>query len=277
MAKKKKVKIELVCVGDELLSGITLNTNAHWLAAEIAKLGAILTRIIVIGDRFAEISEVVRDSLSRKPMLLLVTGGLGATYDDVTLEGVAAAIDRKTVLNKTAVLMLKKSYASRGLNYKLTRPRLKMATIPDGSRPIQNPVGSAPAVRLRVGGTEIFCLQGVPKEMQSIFHRNVIPVIKKAVGPFAVLERNYEIEGVSEAVLSPALTRIVNAVPRDVLYLKSHPRGYIGKKPRLRIQVVCRGTNPNRVKTLLRKVSDMVLQEISILRGKVITQSSALI
>src|SRR5438105_14019074 len=110
MAKKTEVKIELVCVGDELLSGITLNTNAHWLAAEIAKLGAILTRIIVIGDRFAEISEVVRDSLSRKPMLLLVTGGLGATYDDVTLEGVAAAIDRKTVLNKTAVLMLKKSY-----------------------------------------------------------------------------------------------------------------------------------------------------------------------
>src|SRR5581483_531220 len=203
--------IELLCVGSELLSGITLNTNAHWLACQIAGAGGNLSRVTVVRDDLHEISSAVKESLARKTGILITTGGLGSTYDDMTLEGVAKALGKKVALDKQAVEMLKESYERRSLKYELTKARLKMATIPEGSTPIQNPVGSAPGVRLRAGTTELFCLQGVPAEMQAIFRHDIRPFIRKAVGPFLTLEQNYEVEGVSEAMIAPAISRIVDS------------------------------------------------------------------
>jgi nicotinamide-nucleotide amidase len=263
------VKIEIICIGDELLAGITVNSNAHWLASRIAELGATTTRIVVIGDAITEIASAIQDSLKRKPALLITTGGLGATHDDVTLEGVAVAFGRKTTLDQTAVRMLKKSYARRGLKYQLTKSRLKMATIPEGSSAIQNPVGSAPAVSLTFGSTEIFCLQGVPSEMKAIFKKNIVRVIRKAVGPFTRMEQNYEVEGITEAMLAPALTAIVDSVPKESMYLKTHPRGYVAKKPRLRIQIVCRGPTKTQVDRLLKKISIQVIEQVSLLQGRI--------
>ena len=271
-SKDKKFRIELICVGDELLSGITMNTNAHWLALEIAKLGGSLGRITVVGDKVSEIASIIQEAIARKPSMILVTGGLGATYDDLTLEGLASAVGKKLALDERAVLMLKKSYSRRRLQYQLTKPRLKMAMIPEGSVPIQNLEGSAPGVRMSVGQTEIFCMQGVPREMQAIFRKNIVPIIKKTVGPFSAIEQNYEVEGVSEAMLAPALVRIVDSFQRDELYLKTHPRGYNGTNPKLRIQIVCRGARAARVKKLLRTISALILREVSMLSGTVCTK-----
>lgn len=262
--------IELVCVGDELLSGITLNTNAHWLSCEIASLGASVSRVTTIGDSIQLIGRVLSESLARKPDMIIVTGGLGATYDDLTLEGLAAALGVKTQLDRSAVKMLKRSYSRRGLHYTLDPVRLKMATIPAGSTPVQNPVGSAPAVSVKSGRTQIYCLQGVPGEMEAIFTKCISPVIKKHVGPFVVREENYEVEGVSEAMLSPALTRIVSSVPRRELYLKTHPHGYAGTTPRLRIQIVCRGTDARAIAKRLGDISSMLLAQVAELGGRVI-------
>src|SRR5262245_28954179 len=159
--------VEILCVGNELLAGITLNTNAHWLAGQIACVGGTISRVTVVRDELDEISTAVNESLERKPGILLMTGGLGATYDDLTLEGVAGALNKKIILDERAVRMIAKSYAFRKLHYELTKERLKMARIPEGSIPIQNFVGSAPAVMVQAGRTKIFCLQGVPSEMKA--------------------------------------------------------------------------------------------------------------
>src|SRR4051794_1277009 len=148
--------LEVLCIGTELLSGITLNTNAYWLCSEITTVGGIVTRVTVVNDDLSEISSAVKESLARKPNILITTGGLGATYDDMTLEGVATAFRKKVVLDSRAIEMLKKSYARRKLRYELTESRLKMATIPEGSTPIQNPIGSAPAIMEQADGILIF-------------------------------------------------------------------------------------------------------------------------
>ena len=109
--------VEILCVGNELLSGITLNTNAHWIAAQVAKAGGTVERVTVVGDDLGAISTAVKESLARKPDILVTTGGLGATYDDMTLEGVARALGRKVSLDKEAVEMLKRSYRRRNLKY----------------------------------------------------------------------------------------------------------------------------------------------------------------
>lgn len=257
--------VEILCVGNELLSGITLNTNAHWLSAQIAKAGGTVGRVTVVRDELGAISSAVRESLARKPAILVITGGLGATYDDMTLEGVAMALDRKTVIDGRAAQMLKDSYARRHLHYRINKVRLKMATIPEGSTPIENTVGSAPSVMIG----NIFCLPGVPGEMKAVFESHIMPLIKEGVGRFVAKEVNYHVRGVSEAMIAPALAKIVKANP-DGMYLKTHPKGYYKKTtPQIRVQLICKGDDAKKVRARLDRISAQLLREIKRLGGRI--------
>jgi molybdenum cofactor synthesis domain-containing protein len=262
--------VEILCIGNELLSGMTLNTNAHWLCGEITNVGGVVRRVTVVRDEISEISSATRESLARNPDILITTGGLGATYDDMTLEGVAVVLGKKVVLDNRAVKMLKKSYAMRKLHYELTESRLKMATIPEGSTPIQNPVGSAPAIMEQAGVTVIFCLPGVPSEMKTIFEEHILPLIKKGVGKFVAEEINYNIRGLSEAMIAPVLIEIVKSHPKNTIYLKTHPRGYYKKKtPQIRIQLVSRGDDEKEVKKRLVGMAKVIEKEIVKLGGTI--------
>src|SRR5581483_1574853 len=143
--------------------------------------------------------------------------------------------------------MLKRSYVIQSKSPKLNEIRLKMAKIPVGSKLIQNPVGSAPAVVIENDGTTVICLPGVPEEMKAIFLQSVVPLIVKQVGDFVIIESNYEVLGVSEAMLAPTISDIVKYNHAGALYLKTHPLGRVivnGKnQTRLRIQIVSKGEN----------------------------------
>jgi molybdenum cofactor synthesis domain-containing protein len=262
------IVVEILCVGNELLSGITLNTNAHWLAGQIAKAGGTVGRVTVVRDELDAISSAVRESLARKPAILVITGGLGATYDDMTLEGVAKALRTKTAIDRRAVEMLKRSYARRNLPYRINKVRLKMATIPAGSTPLENPVGSAPSVAIDAGA-KIFCVPGVPSEMKAIFKKHVLPLIKQAVGSFVSREVNYLVTGVSEAMIAPALVKIVEGNPAHAVYLKTHPRGYRKTTPRIRVQLICKGSDAKSVEKRLGRISRQLLKEIARLGGEI--------
>ena len=259
--------IEIICVGNELLSGITLNSNAHWLAGQISAAGWVLRRVTTIRDQLDEISATLGEVISRKPAVIIITGGLGATYDDMTLEGVARALGKTVKLDSRAVAMLKKSYASRGLDYALTEARLKMATIPEGSTPLLNLIGSAPAVRLRSGRTDIFCLQGVPGEMQEAFRKYILPLLRKSVRRFAMHEAKFEVAGITEAMLAPGLAKIVRSVPKDLIYIKTHPRAYRGKTPLLLVHIISKGTSRPEVKARLASTTKAIEAEITKLGG----------
>ncbi|MER3407715.1 MAG: competence damage-inducible protein A [Nitrososphaera sp.] len=262
--------IEILCVGNELLSGITLNTNSHWLCGQVAAAGGTVNRVTVVRDELAAISSAVREILARRPDILVTTGGLGATYDDMTLEGVAAALGRRVAVDRQAVQMLRESYRRRGLHYRLTKARLKMATIPEGSVPIANPVGSAPSVSIDVEKTKIFCVPGVPSEMKAIFKKQILPLIKEGVGAFVAKEVNYMVTGVSEAMIAPALLKIVGANPGHAMYIKTHPRGYLKKTtPRIRVQIICKGADRKEVQERLQKVSEQILKEAARLGGRI--------
>ncbi|HJU96312.1 MAG TPA: molybdopterin-binding protein [Nitrososphaera sp.] len=255
--------VEILCIGNELLSGITLNTNAYWLCSKITNVGGIVRRVTVVRDDLGEISSAARESLARKPNILITTGGLGATYDDMTFEGIAAALGKKVVLDSRAIRMLKKSYARHKLHYELTEPRIKMATIPEGCTPIQNPVGSAPAIMKQVGDISIFCLPGVPSEMKAIFEEYILPRIKKNIGKFVAEEVHYNTRGLTEAMIAPVLIEIVKSHPKNMIYLKTHPLGHYRKKtPQLKIQMISRGDNKTEVKNRLAEISKVMEKEI---------------
>jgi molybdopterin-biosynthesis enzyme MoeA-like protein len=187
----------------------------------------------------------------------------------MTLEGLAMALGRKVSLDKTAVEMIKKSHARRKLDYEMTPARLKMATIPEGSTPIQNPVGSAPAVFID-NGTKIFSLPGVPAEMKALFRRHVLPIVKKGVGDFVVRELKYNVRGVTEGMLAPTLIKIVESHPKQALYLKTHPRGWYRKKtPQIMVQIISRGSGEREVKKRLGGVAKAIEKEVEKLGGRI--------
>jgi nicotinamide-nucleotide amidase len=262
--------IEILCIGNELLSGLTLNTNAHWLCNQITKVGGVVRRVMVVRDEIGEISSSTREVLARNPNILITTGGLGATYDDMTLEGVAISLGKRVVLDNRAIEMLKKSYATRKLQYELTGSRLKMATIPEGSIPIQNPIGSAPAVMKQVDGTVIFCLPGVPSEMKAIFEQRILPLIKESVGKFVAEEVNYIVRGCSEAMIAPVLIEIVKSYSENAIYLKTHPYGFYKEKiPQIRIQLISRGHDDKEIKKRLTAIGEVLEREITRLGGRI--------
>ena len=163
---------EILCIGNELLSGRTVNTNAQWVSQKITEAGGCVIRITIVRDDVDEIAFAVKESLARKPSWLIISGGLGPTYDDKTLQGVGMSLGVEIALDKRAVEMLRKSYSRDLVNYdELNEIRLKMAKIPIGSIPIQNPVGTAPAVLVETAETKIICLQESLKKWKQYFQK----------------------------------------------------------------------------------------------------------
>jgi molybdenum cofactor synthesis domain-containing protein len=251
--------VEILCIGNELLSGITINTNSQWISQKIAETGGSVNRITVVGDDIDEISLAVKECLSRKPSWLIISGGLGPTYDDKTLEGVSVGLGVRLAVDSTAVEMLKKSYARRSIKYELNEIRLKMAKIPIGSIPIQNPVGSAPSVIIDAADkvTKVVCLPGVPKELKAIFSQSVLPQIKKIAGDFYIM-------------LAPILSNVVESYPQELIYLKTHPQGYTKEnEPRMNLQIVSKGKDKSEVEIRYDAISSKLFDEIKRLGGKI--------
>lgn len=223
MAMRQPI-IEIIAIGNELLIGKTLDTNSHWLAVQIGKLGGELKRITTVRDRHEEIASAVGDALSRHPDFLLTLGGLGPTHDDITLASLSRLLKRRLVVNPAALDFLRMRYMTRfGPSVKLTPPRIKMARFPKGAFPLPNPVGTAPAPCLKVHGTTLVSLPGVPREMRAIFRGSVAPIIEKFGGTERFCEHSLILRGIAESSLSPIIDQVMQEHPK--VYIKSHPRG----------------------------------------------------
>jgi molybdenum cofactor synthesis domain-containing protein len=220
--------MEILCVGNELLIGKTLNTNAQWMAKRATVFGIIVKRITVVADDVGEIANAVNEALQRKTRLLVTTGGLGPTFDDKTLEGVAKALNCKLKVNKKALAMVTGKYealvkAGRVEKVELTPYRVKMAKLPESTEPLPNPVGTAPGVIATVKGTVLIALPGVPSEMEAIFERSVAPLLRKEAGKIAFFETSIYADNIMESSLAPLIDKTMHGSP--YVYIKSHPKG----------------------------------------------------
>ncbi|UCC58198.1 MAG: nicotinamide mononucleotide deamidase-related protein [Candidatus Bathyarchaeum sp.] len=220
--------VEIICVGNELLIGKTLNTNAQWLAKRITTLGLTTRRVTVVDDDIDEISRGIKDAIQRNTGFLITTGGLGPTFDDKTLEGLAKALGRRIEINEEALKMVKEKYLSYAQEGRidvaeLTPPRVKMAKLPEGATPLFNPVGTAPAVVVEHESVTIIALPGVPSEMKSIFDMSVASVLKQAACGVTFFETSIEATKVVESEIAPLIDKVMHNNP--YVYIKSHPKG----------------------------------------------------
>ncbi len=222
--------VEILSIGEELLIGKIPNTNAQFLSKRITTLGGKVTRHVVVGDDQSRIAEAVNESLARHPSFLITTGGLGPTFDDKTLEGIARAVGKPLDLHPEAFKMVKEKYdslsAQRGQTIELTPARMKMAKLPEGSTPLRNPVGTAPGVLLGARDVTLIALPGVPPEMEAIFDESVAPMIRR-LSDALFYEENWRLDGVYESELAPLIDQAMRISP--LVYVKSHPRREEGR------------------------------------------------
>jgi nicotinamide-nucleotide amidase len=252
-------QMEIVGIGNELLIGKTLNTNANWLAKRATTFGMMVKRITVVSDDVDEIASIVREALNRKPEFIITSGGLGPTFDDKTLQGTAKALNSKLEVNEKALKMVREKYEAyyregKMERVELTPARIKMARLPEKAEPLPNPVGTAPGVIINVGGTFVISLPGVPPEMEAIFEESVARLLKKEAGELTFFETSIYADGIMESALAPLIDKAMHDNPH--VYIKSHPKGE-ERKPHIEIHF---STTAKSSKTAKNRLGKAIIQ-----------------
>ncbi|ABL78773.1 competence/damage-inducible protein cinA [Thermofilum pendens Hrk 5] len=247
----------ILSVGNELLIGRVVNTNAAWLAQRLTLLGYAVRRIVVVPDVEEEIAGAFRDALGSADVVVS-TGGLGPTPDDVTNFALAKALGRPAEVNAEALRMVEEKYARRG--YPMTPEREKMAVMPRGARPLPNPVGTAPGILVEEGSKIVVCLPGVPSEMEAIFLEHVEPLLRSRGPPHFYAERVVRVKGVPESDVAPVVKKALKL--SELVYVKSHPRGFEVDAPVLEIHVYGGSEKPGEAESEVERVAAFVAEEI---------------
>lgn len=217
MTNEKIKSAEILCIGTELLLGDIVNTNAAYLAGKLAALGIPVFRQGVVGDNPERLRAAMTESLSRAD-LLITTGGLGPTCDDITKETAAAVFGRKMYFDRASHEKIAEYFASRGCT--MTENNEKQAMMPEGAIIFPNDLGTAPALAIEGEHEEggevktIIMLPGPPHEMIPIFEDSVMPYLKGRTD-YVIYSRNVNLFGIGEAAAEQVL--------RDMMISATNP------------------------------------------------------
>ncbi len=174
------MKAEIILTGTELLLGEIVDTNSMVIARLLRDIGLDLHYKTTVGDNEARIAEVLRHALSRVDVVI-VSGGLGPTVDDVTRQAAAAAADRKLIYSPALEQQIAARFAKFGR--KMGENNKRQAWIPEDALPVENPVGTAPCFIVETEQGSIICLPGVPRELEHQMKQAIIPWLKEKMGP----------------------------------------------------------------------------------------------
>ena len=215
---------EILTIGDELLTGHTVDSNSAYIAQKLTEKGYWVRRKITVGDDVAEIKVVIGEILSRKPSVLIISGGLGPTHDDVTMLAVAEALGKRLVLREDCLKRIEEFYHElyeKGLidDPGLNEARKKMAYLPEGAEPLKNTVGAAPGAYIKCKGVKIFVLPGMPREMKAMFENEVLP----RLGERRFIQRKLLAKITDESKLAPILNETLKRFP---VRIHSSPKGF---------------------------------------------------
>lgn len=198
---------EILAIGSELLLGTTVDTNTAYLSGQLASIGVNVYRTTMVGDNTERIAACVRDALSRAD-LLICTGGLGPTVDDVTRDGVALALGRPLEFQPELLVQIAARFAA--MRRTMSESNRRQAFIPQGARAIPNPVGTAPAFLVEDRQGTVIVLPGVPSEMRYLFAHAVQPYLRDERGVRdVILVQVLHATGLGESVIGELIADLM--------------------------------------------------------------------
>ena len=199
--------VELICVGTELLLGNIVNTNAAYLAEKCAGLGLSCYYQSVVGDNEERLGGVLETALKRSDIIIL-SGGLGPTEDDLTKETAAKVCGKKLVLHEQSKAAIAAYFAAKGA--KPTENNWKQAMLPEGCIVLENHNGTAPGVIMELEKATVILLPGPPNELHPMFEESVIPYIMKGTAQ-VICSQTVKVCGIGESSVETQIKDLIDA------------------------------------------------------------------
>jgi len=248
------MNVEIVNTGSELMLGRVLNTHQQWLCRRLADLGHVVTRQVAIADTGSEIQQAVREALGRAD-LIITTGGLGPTSDDLTRELIAELLGKKLIANKEVLAHIENFFAKRG------RPRPQKTDVetlvPEGAEVFLNQTGTAPGLAMEIGNSQwLVMLPGPPRELRPMFDTFVVPLLKREFADEIFVCRTLLTTGIGES-------RVQEFVEADLqpLVARGLEVGYCARPGAVDVRLVASGAAAAKLAAEAEAVVQRILGE----------------
>ncbi|WP_299175913.1 CinA family nicotinamide mononucleotide deamidase-related protein [uncultured Chryseobacterium sp.] len=243
-------KAVLITIGDEILSGNTVDTNSNFIAAELKNIGIKVVRIITISDEIEIIKNTLNNAFEDAD-LIITTGGLGPTRDDKTKKALAEFFNDEIALDETTFEHLRKYMEKRGRLEILERNR-EQAFVPTKSIVFQNYFGTAPCMMMEQEGKLCFCLPGVPYEVKPLIKDQIIPYIKERFSLNYISTRIVSVVGIPESILADMIEKWELSLPMNITL------SYLPVGTRVKLRLTATGTDD----AVLQNQLDEVIQKL---------------
>jgi nicotinamide-nucleotide amidase len=244
------VRAEIVGIGTELLLGQIANTNARWISERLATVGVDVLHHQAVGDNIPRIVEALRVALGRADVVL-VTGGLGPTEDDLTRDAIAELLGAPMVRHPEIEDLLREKFAGYGRG-DMPLSNLRQADVPEGMRTITPVRGTAPGLVAELpGGARIYAVPGVPIEMEEMMDQTILPELAALAGPATIVSRTLRSASLGESRVAEKL--------RDLFEASSNPSvAYLASSSEVKVRLTAKAATRREAESLLAPLADEV-------------------
>jgi len=249
------MRIEIICTGDEVLTGKTVNTNFSYMAQKLEDVGLAVRWGTTVGDDRETLIEAFRLASSRADAVI-VNGGLGPTVDDLSQEIAAKAAGVELVLDETWLRRMEEYFTRRS---RIMPPNnRKQAMLPQGAEILDNPVGTACGFALDIGKARFFFTPGVPRELRRMLEEQIVPrLLKRSGNPAAIFLKRFHSYGLGESHVDAMLQGVTDLVPDGSVKL-----GFRAHYPQLETKLAVRGADMDEVRRKLAPVEAEVRKRL---------------
>lgn len=271
------MKAVIITIGDELLIGQTLDTNSAWMGAELSKSGFDVYRIISVHDRREDIIHAL-DEAAGKTDVVLITGGLGPTSDDITKQTLCEFFNTRLVIDPEVFSMIEGMMSRR--NFTMNDNNRRQAEVPESCRVLKNAMGTAPGMWFEKDSTIFISMPGVPHEMKYIMTEHVLPELNKRFRSQVIIHRNIMTYGTFEAKLAEILTGFEEGLPENIKL------AYLPSSGIIKLRLTATGTDheslsellDNQVNNLYKTIPDFIYGEnedsLEVVIGKLLKEKN---
>lgn len=243
------MKAEILSIGTELLLGHIVNTNASFLSERLAGLGIDVYYQATVGDNPLRLTKAVKEALKRSD-IVIATGGLGPTVDDVTIETLAKFAGKKLVLNKVVLGDLKAYFRMKHVPF--PEETTRQAYIPKGIKWIRNMVGTAPGLIFEINGKVIIILPGPPREMEPMFDKDIAPYLKRRFRlSSSLLSRTVKITGLAESQINRIVMDLLEMEPPTTV-------GIYAKLGQVELKIMSKYADERRARREIKRIEAII-------------------
>lgn len=234
--------VEIITIGDELLIGQVVDTNSAWMGKELNKAGFEVIHITSVRDRDEEIYQAI-DMAMKRVNIVLVTGGLGPTKDDITKKTLCRYFRTRLVYDEAVLSQVKNILERSGVA--LIQSNIDQALVPEKATVISNTVGSAPITWFEENGKVLVSMPGVPQEMKTVMSNEIISRLCMRFSPEAILHKTYWVKDYPESILANTLEEWENNLPECIKL------AYLPQQGIVRLRLTARGKDSRELETIL--------------------------